>query len=65
MLNMHVDSQPRQEIIKPELIRVLGLVLKEDEKLVHRQRHSIVNLDSGMDLAKSLGKRFTQVSTTE
>lgn len=62
MLNMHVDSQPREEIKKPELIRVLGWILKEDQKLVHRQRHSIVNLDTGMDISRSMNKRFTHMT---
>lgn len=61
MLNMHVDSQPRQETSKPELIRVLGLVLKEDQKVIHRQRHSVINLDSNLDLARRMGKHFTQM----
>ena len=59
MLNMHVDSQPRQEIPKPELIRVLGLILKEDLKIVHKQKHSILNIDSGLDIAHKMHKRFT------
>ena len=65
MLHMHVDSQPRQEIKKPELIRVLGLVLKEDQKIVHRQKHSIVNLDTGMDIARKMNKRFTHAASLE
>ena len=63
MLCMHVDSQPRQEVKKPELIRVLGLVLKEDQKIMHRQKHSIVNLDTGMDIAKKMNKRFTHLES--
>jgi hypothetical protein len=59
MLNMHVDSQPRQEIPKPELIRVLGLILKEDLKIVHKQKHSILNIDSGLEIAHKMHKRFT------
>lgn len=63
MLNMHIDSQPREESKKPELIRVLGLVLKEDQKLVHRQRHAISNPNTSIETVKRLSKRFTHTPT--
>ena len=64
MLHMHIDSQPRQETKKPELIRVLGLVLTEDQKLIHKQRHSILNLDAGIVFANRMSKRFTSIKKT-
>lgn len=59
MLNMHVDSQPRQETPKPELIRVLGMVLKENLKIVHKQRHSILNIESNIEITRKINKRFS------
>lgn len=61
MLNMHVDSQPRQEMPKPELIRVLGLILRENLKIVHKQRHSILNIESNLELTQKMNKRFSHI----
>ena len=57
MLNMHIDSYPRQEASRPELIRVLRLVSKEDEGMLLRRRHSLVS--ENLDLVHEVGRRFT------
>lgn len=59
LMNMHIDFQPRSFTEKPELIRTLEKGDPSAIRINFSRKHSVLNLDSGLDLVRNVGEKLT------
>ena len=62
LMNMHIDFQPRSYSKKPELIRTLEKNSMQNFRTNFYNRHAMLNIDSGTELIRKIGKKFPLIS---